>query len=106
MDRHVYAWHADGSPVAGFPVLLVDPTKVSPVDPVSNEVTFAPGSGVREGGELIATPTVADVNGDGRPEIVVGGAGAVRRAARTSATAPTCSACSARPARPATRGCT
>ena len=24
MDRHVYAWHADGTPVAGFPVLVVD----------------------------------------------------------------------------------
>ncbi len=80
MDRHVYAWHADGTPVAGFPVLLVDPTKVASVDPVSHEVTFTPSSGVGEGGELVATPTVADVNGDGRPEIVVGGAGAVRRA--------------------------
>ena len=26
MDRHVYAWHRNGSPVAGFPVLVVDPT--------------------------------------------------------------------------------
>ena len=42
------------------------------VDPVSHEVTFTPSSGVGEGGELVATPTVADVNGDGRPEIVVG----------------------------------
>ncbi len=73
MDRHLYAWHADGSPVAGFPVLMVDPSKVASVDPVSNEVTFTPSSGVGEGGELVATPTVADVNGDGRPEIVVGG---------------------------------
>ena len=28
MDRHVYAWHGDGTPVAGFPVLLVDPATV------------------------------------------------------------------------------
>ena len=29
MDRHVYAWHMNGDPVAGFPVLVVDPSKVS-----------------------------------------------------------------------------
>ena len=28
LDRHVYAWHDDGTPVAGFPVLAVDPAKV------------------------------------------------------------------------------
>ena len=33
MDRHVYAWNDDGSPVPGFPVLVVDPTKVASVDP-------------------------------------------------------------------------
>ncbi len=72
LDRHLYAWHADGTPVAGFPVLLVDPAKVQAVDPTSHKVTFTPGSGVREGGEIVATPTVVDVNGDGKPEIVVG----------------------------------
>ena len=25
MDRNVYAWHADGSGVSGFPVVVVDP---------------------------------------------------------------------------------
>ena len=29
MDRHVYAWHADGTPVAGWPVLVVDRAKVA-----------------------------------------------------------------------------
>ena len=72
MDRHVYAWHADGTPVAGFPVLVVDPDKVEAVDPVSHKVTFKADSGVLDGGELVAAPTVADVNGDGRPEIVIG----------------------------------
>ena len=32
-DRHVYAWHADGTPVQGFPVLVADPDKVAAVDP-------------------------------------------------------------------------
>lgn len=72
MDRHVYAWHADGSAVAGFPVLVVDPATVSAVDPVSHRVTFLPGAKAREGGEIVATPAVADVTGDGRPEIVIG----------------------------------
>ncbi len=72
LDRHLYAWHHDGTAVAGFPVLLVDPAKVASIDPVSHRVTFAAGSGVAEGGEITAAPTVADLDGDGRPEIVVG----------------------------------
>ena len=72
LDRHVYAWHADGRAAAGFPVLLVDPAKVATVDPTTNYVTFTPTAGAHDGGELITTPTLGDVNGDGRPEIVVG----------------------------------
>lgn len=73
MDRHVYAWHHDGTPVVGFPVLLVDPAKVSAIDPTTHRVTYAAGSGADQGGELLATPALADLDGDGRPEIVVGG---------------------------------
>ncbi|MEJ7582592.1 MAG: VCBS repeat-containing protein [Acidimicrobiales bacterium] len=72
LDRHVYAWHDDGTPVDGFPVLVVDPAKVAAVDPVTHYVTFSAGSGVREGGELITTPSLGDLTGDGRPEIIVG----------------------------------
>lgn len=72
-DRHLYAWEGDGAAVAGFPVQIVDPAKVTSVDAATHRVTFAPGSGVREGGELIATPAVADLTGDGRVEIVIGG---------------------------------
>ncbi len=71
-DRHVYAWHHDATSVDGFPILVVDPSKVSSIDPVSHAVDFVGGSGVREGGELIATPSIADITGDGRPEIVIG----------------------------------
>ncbi len=71
-DRHVYAWHADGTTVAGFPVLVVDPSKVQAVDPATHAVTFRSDSGVREGGELVVTPALADIDGDGHPEIVVG----------------------------------
>ncbi|MBS1847683.1 MAG: VCBS repeat-containing protein, partial [Actinobacteria bacterium] len=72
MDRHVYAWHADGTPVAGFPVLVVDPDTTTAVDPTSHRVTFDPASNPREGGSLIATPTLADLDGDGHPDIVIG----------------------------------
>jgi len=72
MDRHVYAWHADGSPVAGFPVLVVDPAKVATIEPGSHHVTFRPDSGVDEGGGMVAAPALADLDGDGHPEIVVG----------------------------------
>lgn len=71
-DRHVYAWRGDGSVVAGFPALVVDEAKVTAIDPTTHRVTFAPGSGVREGGELLATPALGDLDGDGRLEIVVG----------------------------------
>ncbi len=72
LDRHVYAWHDDGTPVDGFPVLVVDPDKVAAVEPASHHITFQPGSGVDEGGGMVAAPAVADITGDGRPEIVVG----------------------------------
>ncbi|MCB1257427.1 MAG: FG-GAP repeat protein, partial [Microthrixaceae bacterium] len=72
MDRHVYAWHADSSPVDGFPVLVVDPNMVSSIDPDTHQVTFRSPEGTGIGGELIATPALGDLNGDGRPEIVVG----------------------------------
>ncbi|MDQ1520366.1 MAG: hypothetical protein QOI55_1439, partial [Actinomycetota bacterium] len=72
LDRHVYAWHDDGTPVAGFPVLVVDHSKVSAIDPTTNRVTFTASSGVTEGGELLTTPTLADLNGDHRAEVIVG----------------------------------
>jgi len=71
-DRHVYAFHHDGSGVSGFPVLLVDPTRISAVDPTTERVTFRSPTYTGQGGELTATPALADLTGDGRPEIVVG----------------------------------
>jgi hypothetical protein len=72
LDRHLYAWHPDGTPVTGFPRLLVDPAKVDSVDPVTDKVTFKADSGVGEGGEIVAVPALADLTGDERPEIVIG----------------------------------
>jgi hypothetical protein len=72
MDRHLYAWHSNGNPVPGFPVLVVDPTKVQSIDPQTHQVTFKTGSGSFQQGAIIDTPAVADLNGDGKPEIVIG----------------------------------
>ncbi|MEY2421986.1 MAG: hypothetical protein QOI95_2053 [Acidimicrobiaceae bacterium] len=53
LDGHLYAWEPDGAARAGFPVKLVEPAAE----------TFS-------GGELISTPAVGDLNGDGTLEIV------------------------------------
>jgi len=71
-DRHLYAWHGDGTAVRGFPFLVVDRSKVASIDPDSEEVTFKPDAGALMQGKIVDTPAVGDIDGDGRPEIVVG----------------------------------
>ncbi len=51
IDQWVYAWHHDGSPVAGWPVLCRE----------------ASGHGAR----IASTPTVGDVDGDGGLDVMV-----------------------------------
>ncbi len=79
MDRHVYAWHRDGTLVDGFPTLVVDEAKVASLDPTTHRVEFAADSGSEQQGAIIDTPAVGDLDGDAddtgadeRPEIVVG----------------------------------
>jgi hypothetical protein len=50
LDQHIYAWDGSGNPLPGFPALVKDPTL--------------------GGAEIINTPAVGDINGDGKPEIV------------------------------------
>jgi hypothetical protein len=71
MDGHVYAFHADGTPVPGWPVLLRDPAKVAAVDAVSHRITFKPAAAAKYGRQVITTPSLADVTGDGVPEVAV-----------------------------------
>jgi len=74
MDRHVYAFRPDGSPVPGWPVLVVDPAQVKSVDPTTHKVTFAAGSAVEQGTKLLDTPAIGDLNGNlaGLQDVVVG----------------------------------
>ncbi len=76
MDRHVYAWHLGGADVQGFPLLVVDPSKVQSIDPQTDQVTFKPTSGSFMQGAIVDTPAVGNLDalgsGDSRPEIVVG----------------------------------
>ncbi len=73
MDRHVYAFAPDGRPVAGWPVLVIDPSEVASVDPVTNHVTFLPGADPAMGTELVDTPAIGRLDGgSGPPDVVVG----------------------------------
>jgi Subtilase family/FG-GAP repeat len=71
LDGNLYAWHADGSPVAGFPVRLADRSKVS-IDPVTGKATPLAGVDAHDrAAKSLSSPAVGDLDGDGRPEIVV-----------------------------------
>jgi hypothetical protein len=77
-DRHVYAWHANGTSVGGFPVLVSDPHKMASVDPTSNEVTFNSNAPAHPGrdetqGKIVDTPAVAYLDGPSKPPSIIVG---------------------------------
>lgn len=71
-DGHVYAWHEDGSPVRGWPVILRDPAKVAAMDPTTRHVRYVEGAGDRRGTKVIVTPSLGDIDGDKDLEVVLG----------------------------------
>lgn len=57
MDQYIYVWHADGTPMAPYPVRLFNPDDDQSVETRAR---------------IVATPAVGDIDGDGKPEIASG----------------------------------
>lgn len=74
LDGHVYVWTADGEPLPGWPVLVVDPARFGVLDERTRRIAPLAGCAecVYDTGEIVSTPAVGDIDGDGFPEIVVG----------------------------------
>lgn len=72
MDRHLYVWDAQGVPVPGFPALVVDRAMMDVVDESTHKLAPKDPRVVGQGAEIVSTPAVADLDGDGTLEIVVG----------------------------------
>lgn len=72
MDRHLYVWDARGEPLPGFPTLVVDRAMVRVVDPQTHKLAPIDPRVVGQGAEIVSTPAVADLDGDGTLEIVLG----------------------------------
>ena len=60
-DNHIYAWRGNGTAVTGWPVSTLLPAGTVPA-----------GSQQTHDSKVIPTPAIADVNGDGTPDVVVG----------------------------------
>src|SRR5438477_390675 len=69
-DRHVYVWNGQGVPRPGFPVLVVDASRMVSIDANSHKVTPKPGA--FRGSKIIDSPAVGDIDRDGHLDIVVG----------------------------------
>src|SRR3954454_4758018 len=81
LDRHVYAWHADGTGVSGWPTVAIDHTKLQAAKPQLDPETDAPFFDLTktpnddityDQGAIVDTPAVGDLDGDGKPEVIVG----------------------------------
>jgi hypothetical protein len=57
LDGHLYAWKANGAPVKGYPIALVDPAQLA--------------AGTQMIAESINEPAIGDLNGAGHDDVVV-----------------------------------
>jgi hypothetical protein len=69
-DRHVYVWNHAGAARAGFPLLVVDASRMAGIDPVTHKVTPLPGA--YRGSKIMTSPAIGDLDDDGSLDIVVG----------------------------------
>jgi hypothetical protein len=80
LDGHVYAWNSDGSDVPGWPIPVVDHSKLRAQQPQFSpdsqlpyyDPAKDPGGDGHDQGAIVDTPAVGDLDGDGKPEVIVG----------------------------------
>jgi hypothetical protein len=70
MDRHVYAWRPDGTPVPGWPVLAVDTDMVTVG--AHDKVTPKDPSKVLQGTKVLDTPAIGKLSRGGGLNVVFG----------------------------------
>jgi hypothetical protein len=66
-DGHVYAWQPNGKPVPGWPVSTDPPNPVPKPGPCAAAVSCTYARDYK----IATTPTLVDINGSGRPDVVV-----------------------------------
>jgi len=68
-DRHIYVWDGFGTPRPGFPVLVVDASRMQSIG-TNDKVVPLPGA--FRGEKIMDSPAIGDIDHDGSLDIVVG----------------------------------